>query len=193
MIQTGNEKTRLSTNMPVMFNSWAVLQVTTALCCSSVYHGKQGTEAKQPSTFLSQLPFEPYTECICRFDLVVGMMILPNTGLCPKHTTQGDQRDAEIKQAAGLRDNAQSPKTLSVWTGTNRSIMHQDEWGGWEDWLHNLEKARLCFTTVTLSQYEEAQLQWSFQPSHMYVYVHADLWAYPLSWIQFYKASVKVN
>lgn len=126
MIESGNEKTYLSANMLAMFNSWAVLQVTTALCCSSVYHGRQGTEAKQPSTFLTQLPFEPYTVCICRFDLVVGMMILPNTGLCPKHTTQGDQRDAEIKQAVSLGNNTQSPKTLSVWTGTNKSITHQD-------------------------------------------------------------------
>lgn len=71
MIQTGNEKTSLSTNTVVMFYSWTGLQVTTALCYSSVNHGKQGTEAKQPSPFMSQLPFEPH-----RFDLMVGLVTL---------------------------------------------------------------------------------------------------------------------
>ncbi len=116
-----------------MFYSWAVLQVTTALCCSSVRHGKQGTEAKQPSPFLSQLPFEPHTVCICRFDPVAGMMILSNTGLCPKHTTESHQRDAGKKN--------QSPNTHhSVWTGTSKSFTH---WGGGENWSHtNREKSK---------------------------------------------------
>lgn len=121
-----------------MFYSWAVLQVTTALCCSSVHHGKPGTEAKQPSPFLSQLPFEPLTVCICRFDLVVGMRILSNTGLCPKHTTESDQRDSEKTSCVSLADKTQSQNT--VWTGTSKSFTHR---GGGEDWSHtNLEKSK---------------------------------------------------
>lgn len=97
VIQTGNEKTSLSTDTAVMFYSWVILQVMTALCCSFVCHGKQGTEAEQHSPFLSQLPFEPHTVCICRFDLVVGMTMLSDTGLCPKHTARSDQREASCQ------------------------------------------------------------------------------------------------
>lgn len=92
MIQSGNENMSLSTNTVVVFISWTAVYDT--LCCSSVNHWKQGTEAKQPSPFLSQLPFQPHAVCICRFDLMVRLMILSNTGLCPKHTTQNDLSNA---------------------------------------------------------------------------------------------------
>lgn len=108
MTQTGNEKTSLSTNAVVMFYSCTVLQATAALCCSPVCHETQGTEAKQPGPVLSQLPFELHTECLCRFDPVVGMMILSRTGLCPEHTRQRDQRDAEIITSCQWR--RQNPK-----------------------------------------------------------------------------------
>lgn len=125
VIQTGNEKTSLSTDTAVMFYSWVVLQVMTALCCSFVYHGKRGTEAKQRSPFLSQLPFEPHTVCICRFDLLVGMTMLSNTGLCPEHTAQSDQREAE-------RGEQSAQATLSVFgQGLVRALRTE---GGGEDW-----------------------------------------------------------
>lgn len=126
-----------------------------------------GLEPSNSAPFLSQLPFELHTVCICRFDLVAGMMILSNIGLCPKHTTQSDQRDVEKKRAVHLGHKTQSPNTLSVWTRISKSYTHQR---GWEDWSHsNLEKARLCFTTVTLSQYYWGQPQWCCQPSHVYI------------------------
>lgn len=80
MVQTENEKMSLSTNTVAMFYSWAILQVATILCCSFENQRKQGIEARQPSPFLSQLPFEPHSMCT-PFDLVAGMMILSNAAV----------------------------------------------------------------------------------------------------------------
>lgn len=89
------------------------------------------------------------------------------------------------KQAVNLGHETQSPSTLSVWTRISKSYTHQ--WGSGESkalfHYSNPESLLLRPATVMLSTISCVQ----------YVYVHTHPWAYLLSWIQLYKASVKVN
>lgn len=152
MIQTGNEKTYRKTNRVVMFYSGAVLQVMTALCYSSVYHEKRVTKARQPSPFLSQLPFEPHTVCICRFDLVVGIMILLLVR-GPKQTTCS--RRGRKKQTVSLGYKTQTLLGFAQELGRALRTREDKRTGP----ILIGKKARLYFTTVTLNQYYQDQLQ----------------------------------
>lgn len=180
-IQTGNEKTFLSSNTVVMFYSWVVRQVTTALCFLSVYQeARDWRQAMHPPPESAPL----WTAHCMRMQISPGG--LDETLVSAQSVLHTVIKEMHKKARCQFR--RQPRHSLGVWT-----VRALRTGGGWEDWTHANLEARLCFTTVTLSQYYWDQLQWCFQPFHMYLYVHADLWAYLLSWIQFYNASVKVN
>ena len=135
VIQTGNEKTSLSTDTAVMFYSWVVLQVMTALCRSFVYHGKRGTEPSSaaPSWVSSPLNHTLYAyadlTCWLGWRCCQTPVSVQST---PHKVIKERQREAE-------RGGQSAQATLSVFgQGLVRALRTE---GGWEDWSNtNLGK-----------------------------------------------------
>lgn len=143
--------------------------------------GSWGIGAKQLSLFPESAPLWT-THCM-------HMQIWPggwdddsvkHCAVSKAHYTKWSKRCRKKKRAVHLGHKTQSPNTLSVWTRISKSYTHQR---GWQDRSHsNLEKARLCFTTVTLSQYYWGQPQWCCQPSHVHIVcMYMQTWGHTFS------------